>query len=251
MQFKITGTKRSSMCEGRTTGDAYAFAEIDGDTCTLLHETTACKDFLNDFAFVENNKTKNFSIYGFPSHYRNYMEGKKHFPIVYQIMDSGTTFEKSRKADELSSAQKKEWNHMDKNWENVQAFLNSIEKYLNFKYKTKVERIEENVWIFHVPLRWMKVHYGISAYTLSIRMSKYNDTKVKDWTELDKNKITNTGLVSNYPKWKAALQHINENGYVEYRDVSKWIENPQGNNSQIHNNGIMNLAQHLGLKAGF
>ena len=57
--------KRSKLCEGRNYGVGFTILNKKGSKFETYLPFTACRDYLNDFAYVESTKKEIGSIYGY------------------------------------------------------------------------------------------------------------------------------------------------------------------------------------------
>lgn len=151
--------KRSKLGEGRNFGVGFTILNKIGSKFETYLPFTACRDYLNDFAYVENTKKKIGLIYGYNHKLLNCFDNKN---IVYFGVNTlHKKYEKYDKFDELQ-------NILINNYKNLELFLNTIEYQLNIKIKTSIE-LDEDTLIIKCSKFWVKSTPLISVYTLLIR----------------------------------------------------------------------------------
>lgn len=152
--------KRSTLGEGRNYGIGFSILNKKGNKFETYLPFTACRDYLNDFIFIEKFKTEIGTAYGYNHKILNCFENKRYFYIgvnTLHFKSSGNWNLKEEATNLLIS-----------NYKNLESFLNQIEDNLNFKSRTTIE-VDEDTLIFKVPIYWSKSSPLISIYTLLIR----------------------------------------------------------------------------------
>jgi len=152
--------KRSTLGEGRDYGIGFSILNKINSKFETYLPFTACRDYLNDFVYVERTKTEIGETHGYDHKVLNCFENKKYFYIgvnTLHYQDSGN-WDKKEEATNL----------LINNYKNLESFLNQIEDNFKFKSRTTIE-VDEDVLIFKVPIYWSKSAPLISAYTLLIR----------------------------------------------------------------------------------
>lgn len=155
--------KRSSLNEGRNYGIGFAILKPVNSTKTkfeTLNAFTACRDYLNDFSYVEYTKKEIGKIHGYNHKLLNIFNRKRLFYLGVNTLN----FNNNGIWADKKQAQKLLIN----NYKFLQTFLNRIETQLNLKTQTEIT-VDEDVLIFKAPLYWTKTTALISAYTLLIR----------------------------------------------------------------------------------
>lgn len=152
--------KRSELSEGRDYGVGFTILNKKGSKFETYLPFTACRDYLNDFAYVESTKKEIGKIYGYNHKLLNCFDNKNivYFGVNTLHYKSGNNYDKF---DELQ-------NILINNYENLQRFLNEIENLLNIKIKTSIE-LDEDTLIIKCSKFWVKSTPLISVYTLLIR----------------------------------------------------------------------------------
>ncbi len=171
---------RSKLCEGRSCGFGGGFAVVNTDKSEVEMKmpATACGDFLAEV--VHSEKTgKSWSIYGFQTKKENIYDLKNG---VTHIVNSILPLNNAGKHAEYD----KEFAALEKNWKNIEKFLNWFENKFDIKIKTKISRIEENKYLFTFSLWWTNGTYKISLYKFLSRAAIYYDGKQDPVEYLDK-----------------------------------------------------------------
>jgi hypothetical protein len=152
--------KRSNLNEGRNFGVGFTILNKKGSKFETYLPFTACRDYLNDFAYVESTKNEIGEIYGYNHKLLNCFDNKNivYFGVNTLHYRSGNNYDKF---DELQQI-------LINNYKNLELFLNTIENQLGIKIKTKIE-LEEDTLIIKCSKFWVKSTPLISVYTLLIR----------------------------------------------------------------------------------
>ncbi len=154
--------KRSKLCEGRSFG--IGFTILNKDKSKFKFKTflpfTACRDYLNDFSYVEYTKKEIGSIHGYNHKLKNCFNRKRVFYIGVNTLH----YNKSGNWHYFDDCKKT----LKNNYKNLQLFLNKFEELIGLKSKTTI-KLDEDVLIFKAPIYWSKNTALISAYTLLIR----------------------------------------------------------------------------------
>lgn len=152
--------KRSKLNEGRNYGVGFTILNKKSSKFETYLPFTACRDYLNDFAYVESTKKEIGEIYGYNHKLLNCFDNKNivYFGVNTLHYRSGNNYDKF---DELQQI-------LINNYKNLELFLNTIENQLGIKIKTKIE-LEEDTLIIKCSKFWVKSTPLISVYTLLIR----------------------------------------------------------------------------------
>lgn len=152
--------KRSKLSEGRNYGVGFTILNKKGSKFETYLPFTACRDYLNDFAYVESTKKEIGSIYGYDHKLLNCFDNKNivYFGVKTLHRNNQGNYDKF---DELQDI-------LINNYKNLELFLNTIEHQLGIKIKTKIE-LDEDALIIKCSKFWVKSTPLISVYTLLIR----------------------------------------------------------------------------------
>jgi hypothetical protein len=152
--------KRSTLGEGRNYGIGFSILNKIGNKFETYLPFTACRDYLNDFIFVEKFKKEIGTAYGYNHKILNCFENKRFFYIGVNTLhyNGGNNWNLKDEATSLLIA----------NYKNLESFLNKIEDNLKFESRTTIE-VDEDTLILKVPIYWSKSTPLISIYTLLIR----------------------------------------------------------------------------------
>ena len=167
--------KRSKLCEGRDFGVGFTILNKKGSKFETYLPFTACRDYLNDFAYVESTKKEIGEIYGYNHKLLNCFDNKNivYFGVNTLHYKGGNNY---NKFDELQ-------NILINNYKNLELFLNRIEDNLGVKIKTSIE-LDEDTLIIKCSKFWVKSTPLISVYTLLIRCY-FNIETIEDKSLID------------------------------------------------------------------
>lgn len=152
--------KRSKLSEGRNYGVGFTILNKKGSKFETYLPFTACRDYLNDFAYVESMKKEIGEIYGYNHKLLNCFDNKN---IVYFGVNT-LHYKMGKNYDKFDELQ----NILINNYKNLELFLNRIEDNLGVKIKTSIE-LDEDTLIIKCSKFWVKSTPLISVYTLLIR----------------------------------------------------------------------------------
>jgi hypothetical protein len=153
--------KRSSLNEGRDYGIGFAILnKINNDKYETYNAFTACKDYLNDFSYVEYTKKEIEEIHGYKHKLLNCFDNKKHFYLGVKTLH----YKNNNKWNNFENCQKE----LVENYKILEKFLNKIEKKLKLSNTSKIT-LDEDTLIIKAPIYWTKTSALISVYTLLIR----------------------------------------------------------------------------------
>ena len=152
--------ERSKLSEGRNYGVGFTILNKKGSKFETYLPFTACRDYLNDFAYVESTKNEIGEIYGYNHKLLNCFDNKNivYFGVNTLHYEGGNYY---AKFDELQ-------NILINNYKNLELFLNRIEDNLGVKIKSSIE-LDEDTLIIKCSKFWVKSTPLISVYTLLIR----------------------------------------------------------------------------------
>ena len=174
--------QRSKLYEGRDFGVGFTILNKKGSKFETYLPFTACRDYLNDFAYVESTKKEIGEIYGYNHKLLNCFDNKN---IVYFGVNT-LHYKGGKNYDKFDKLQ----NILINNYKNLELFLNTIEKQLGIKIKSSIE-LDEDTLIIKCSKFWVKSTPLISVYTLLIRCY-FN-------IDLTENKLTIDILKDNKP----------------------------------------------------
>ena len=216
---------RSKLSEGRNFGIGFTFLELEKEGFKPLFPFTCCRDYLNDFTYIENTQKSLKAIHGFTHNHCDYLKGKRTFFMGVKALDYNT---KSRTWGPLEEARK----ILLSNIENLIKNINVIEKEFSLARRTKYRIIEDTI-VLEVPMFWIKSTPLISLYTLIIRCmfnyeGEYDKVKYLNHTTfIDKDMFYRINIVS-------ALDNVES-----LKEVKKSTYKYPGTTcSIVHNHGI-------------
>lgn len=154
---------RRKLIEGRNYGFGFAFLDkINDEDFETMHAFTACKDFLNDFVYVENTEDKFKKVYGFHHKKTGKFNNKRYFYLGVKAIDFKND-SKWKKLNELKKA-------LNDNTDTLIKSINMLEDYMRFTMsRTSLEAVIDDTIVLKVPIKWFNNSVLISLYTLYIR----------------------------------------------------------------------------------
>lgn len=153
--------KRSKLNEGRSFGIGFSILNKIGKKFETYLPFTACRDYLNDFIFVESEKKEIGNAHGYRHKILNCFERKRFFFLGVNTLNKNNN-------NGLWDLKEEALVILINNYKNLESFINKIELDLGLKSKTTIE-LDEDTLIFRVPVYWSKRTPLISVYTLLIR----------------------------------------------------------------------------------
>ena len=223
--------QRSKLCEGRDFGVGFTILNKKGSKFETYLPFTACRDYLNDFAYVESTKKEIGEIYGYNHKLLNCFDNKN---IVYFGVKTlhRNNQGKYDKFDELQ-------NILINNYKNLQIFLNRIETDLNIKIKTRIE-LDEDTLIIKCSKFWVKSTPLISVYTLLIRCYFNTDLEGNSIVDILKNNIPfiNDDSMMKRPCIDFYELYMNNKNKFINPNYNRYDLVKEGKPSLIHNFGI-------------
>lgn len=220
---------RSILSEGRCYGFGFSVLDKISDTdFNTMMAFTCCKDYINDFVYVEQTGEKLEKVYGFSHDYTGKLKDQEYFYLGIRPLHFADT-RPYTKFDELSDLIKS-------NNSNLITFLNKLEELFKLETFTILDSIQEDVLILKVPIFWAKFGFLISLYTLYIRcfMNITKEELTEDIHEIFINHKVNFMMEDNmlYEGSKKAFEADIFNELLNYKFPGKT------NSHHIHNFGI-------------
>lgn len=224
--------QRSKLCEGRNYGVGFTILNKKGSKFETYLPFTACRDYLNDFAYVESTKKEIGEIYGYNHKLLNCFDNKNivYFGVKALHYNNGGKYDKFDKLQNI----------LINNYKNLELFLNRIETNLGIIIKSSIE-LDEETLIIKCSKFWVKSTPLISVYTLLIRCYFNIDLTVFNATVdiLKNNKpFINTDSMMKKPCIDFYEMYLNnKNKFInpDYNDFGLVQNNNPG---LIHNFGI-------------
>ena len=224
--------KRSSLSEGRNYGVGFTILNKKGSKFKTYLPFTACRDYLNDFAYVESTKKEIGKIYGYNHKLLNCFDKKNIVYFGVKALNYNNNNGNYEKFDELQ-------NILVNNYKNLELFLNTIENQLGIKIKSSIE-LDEDTLIIKCSKFWVKSTPLISVYTLLIRCYFNTDLEGNSIVDILKNNVPfinadsmmKKSCINFYELYlnnKSKFINPDYNGYGLVKD---------GNPGLIHNFGI-------------
>ena len=220
--------KRSSLSEGRNYGIGFAILKPNSNKTKFetLNAFTACRDYLNDFSYVEYTKKEIGKIHGYNHKLLNVFDNKRLFYLGVNTLhrNHGSIWDKKEEA----------LNILITNYKNLEKLLNKFEDKLGLKTKSSIE-LDEDTLIIKAPIYWTKTTALISVYTLLIRcyfnIQDFNDDNFEELLKTHKCFISDDSMYI-----KNCLKFYN-NPKLKYHKINYDNYNIK-QSGQIHNFGI-------------
>lgn len=233
---------RKELSEGRTFGIGFGILKKNSNKkYETLHAITACKDYLNDFVFIENTKKPLSKIHGFKHFYTGELVNKRFFYLSISAVEKNHTGDGG-------------WKNLVKcrdilktNIKTLIFNINKLEEYLGiFSSRTSLKGISKdgNI-VLRVPIFWSKFPFLISLYTLFLRCV-FN--KKEEFTDLKKELVKHNPFIE---QDKYLLQSIVS--FLKIDKLKKQIINYKIPNlsipvGEIHNGGIVKWVKQINKK---
>ena len=232
--------KRSSLNEGRNFGIGFAILKPVNKSKTKFETEnafTACRDYLNDFSYVEHTKKEIGYIHGYDHKLKNCFNNKRLFYIGANTLNYNGGSVWKDKEEALKS--------LSSNYKNLEKLLNKFEEKLNLKSRTSII-LDEDTLILKAPIYWTKTTALISVYTLIIRCY-FN---VSDFTDDNFEEIlkTHKPFISGDSYYIKNCVLFYNNPQIKY-DKIMYDKLEIKDKSTIHNFGIDGFLKHELIKS--
>lgn len=223
---------RTNLIEGRNYGVGFTILNKKGSKFETYLPFTACRDYLNDFAYVESTKKEIDKIYGYNHKLLNCFDNKNivYFGVNALHYKNGGEYAKFNELQET----------LINNYKNLKLFLNRIETNLGIKIKTSIE-LDEDTLIIKCSKFWTKSTPLISVYTLLIRCY-FNIDLTENKTTLD-NLKDNIPFINDDSMMKKPCVDFYE---MYLKNKNKFI-NPDYNNFGLVKEGSPSLIHNFGI----
>jgi len=175
----IDKENRNKLTEGRTSGMGFAFLKRDTPTVfKTVQPISACKDFLNEILFAEKTGILLPSVYGLK--YKKVLNifNRNYAFIGIKILPH--RFNGPNKNDDRIA--------FNKNYHNLQNFMNQIEEGFKIRYNTKIIKANEDMFVVKMPIFWTNTLYLLSLYTLLLRAYQAYDNSLPAIEYIEKGK---------------------------------------------------------------
>lgn len=230
-------TTRKKLNEGRNYGVGFSiYKKTKKNNYNAVIPFTACRDFLNDIAYVENTKQDLAQIYGFKYTNNNILKNTRKLYVGVNILhyNSGTSWNDYDKAIKL----------LINNHKILEYNLNQIEKKLKLKTLTKIIIKDNNLFI-STSKYWLKNSALISVYTLFIRLLFHIDIKYST------DELINLLISDNFKTFIFNDEYFKQYLVIFLKNIRyNYTKNYQYGNSSyaIHNDGIISYIDKHNLK---
>lgn len=231
--------KRGILNEGRDFGLGFSILKRkeEGVYDTMM-PFTACKDYLNDFVYVEGTGKALDSIYGFQHKYTGEFKDKDCFLLGLRPLHTnhGSTYKDFDKIKDF----------LNSNKVNIVRFINNLEVTFGVKELTTLENHIDDVLILKCNIFWFKFSFLFSLFGLLIRcFLDVTEEEVKkdvlSLIETRKNCFI-TGDISLLMSIQKNFTKFDLDKFLDY----KYQDNP--NSSTLHNYGVVGRMQEINRK---
>jgi hypothetical protein len=229
--------KRKTYGEGRNWGMGFTFLKKDSkNNFTATEDFTCCKDFLNERFFTEHTNIRD-EIFSYITEKK---EGYFDNAIVYMGIKilprrGDTTYNYAHREF------KTDVDILNKNYKQLQKFMNYINDISGFKYPITIVKKPNNIFVVSFSKEWTDSSYLVSLISFLLRVGMfYNDEDYKgDFVKYlnDSSKTYNqveNGLLQHCIK---ILNKAIENkglAFMQKQDLEGFKQNPPS----IHNVGM-------------
>lgn len=240
---------RSQLYEGRICGLGFGFAKkIDDTHYQLMQPISTCKDYLNDFIYYHKYKSE-ISCYGLKVPYsKNSLFFDKENYLFIQVLDC---YINDGSYEHLS----REIKLLDDNYEYLEKTVQDFEEYFGLKSRTKITKVQDNLYMLSFGKEWIKSPYTLSFYTLMIRVFAKLDRSEYSIEEFVQIVLSNESsskkfYVSTLDMDRSLFQFwiylVNTHKKNTYK---KLIENKYPHNDIVtyHNQGFYSIIDRLGI----
>lgn len=226
---------RKKLDEGRSFGIGFSILnKINKNKYQTYLPFTACRDYLNDFAYVENTGKEIGKIYGYNHKYLGCFLNKKYFYIGVNTLhynDNNCNWIKFEESSKL----------LIDNYKVLEKFLNFIEEKTGIKSRTTIE-LDEDTLIVRAPIYWSKNTALISVYTLFIRC--YFNLKEEDLNKEFYEMLNNNPFISEDKYLKTNCITFCKKLDIDksfFNNINYGVETMEKKNikNHIHNYGIV------------
>jgi hypothetical protein len=220
---------RKKLKEGRRFGIGFTILEDLKKSYKPLLPFTACRDYLNDFTYIENTKKELSEIHGYKHEYVGYLSNRKRIYIGVRALDhkNGNSWNEKTKATEL----------LKSNHKNLLKIINSVEKEFRLRGRTRIEVVGDTL-VFNAPVFWMKSSPLISLYTLLIRClfnytGEYDLSKIKNHVTIIDSDRLYVNTISTAIEFSNRIIEVKKKEYKYPGTTSNYIH-PHGISSLIN-----------------
>ena len=179
----IDNKNRNILNEGRSNQMGFAFLKkLDETKFETVQPISPCKDYLNVVVWAEH-VDKQILAYGLNYIKQNIFNGDYAY-ICFKMCPY--------KYDNIYNKKQllKDIEAIDNNYQNLNLYINEIEKLLDLKNFTIIKKLKSNLFLVYVPIYWTTYTYTISLYSLLLRACQLYNSDDGDVIEyLSTNKI--------------------------------------------------------------
>lgn len=169
--------ERKKLGEGRNYGLGFSILEkLSPKKFQTYMPYTACKDYLNDFAYVESEKREIGSIHGYNHKLLNKFDKVHYFHLGVKPLHYNNSSTFWNKFDEAQLT-------LIKNFKTLEKILNDFEAKIGIKTRSSIIVLDDKSIIVKSPIYWLKKTWLISVFTLIIRC--YYNVEENNYTTIE------------------------------------------------------------------
>lgn len=218
----VSNHPRSVLTEGRNYGLGFGFAKKDGNVLTSVMPISPCKDYLNDVVYTEKTG-KPYSAWGLSTKKTGCFDDGNAYLVMSVCL-------KGARSSYSYETYEKDKESLAKNAGYMQEAINWFEEKFGVNGRTKIEKIEDNLYVAIAPLFWVEATYLISLYALILRcaMEKSSGPAMEV--------LTKDAPSGDYGSAQAAVPKVEQmlGGKIPKQDMSKPFS--------VHNEGIVSFS---------
>ena len=246
---------RKKLNEGRNHGIGFGILNKTKKGYDSITEISACKDYYNDFIFIEREDPKNFGIaHGFKWDRQEYFKDKDYMLIVLTSLDYKGSHKEYAKIDEVNSCLKnnhpiilKKIREFENKFFPKEESKSEVVEFTKVNYHTRCGESAEEGLVIKVPLYWTTYAHLTSLYMLLWRVLlnvKEEDTIVDIKPLIDNDVYLWNTVKKLFKLKKAETLHANypytKNKFDTYSvhdyGIQAWLNNNKNEYFQKENN---------------
>lgn len=160
---------RNVLSEGRNWGLGFAFCKkVDSTSYETIQPISACKDYLNDVIFIEY-RNKPITACGLKlTEKSGLFDNKLKAFLAIKILP--IQYEKSYHFNHRNYEDDKKL--LASNYTNIQKFVNYFEEKFNFKTRTTIHPVNDDMYLVKFSKKWCTSTYAISLYSFLLRVAQ-------------------------------------------------------------------------------
>jgi hypothetical protein len=225
----IENKNRNNLSEGRRYELGFAFLKREAANRYIeVMPRSTCKDYLNDVVIAEKYGKEYPPVYGFSYTPMGLFKNRQLAYMSISMLDYKSPYSSWQDYDKFVKL-------LNKNYLNMQYYINSIEEALGIKKRTKLIKKGDNLIVSHFSKKWVDQTYLISLYSFLFRIAIYCDDKIA-YTDFKKDFIQETSVGYTYKNYKDRLDKLIKRGIFNNLDIDE-----SSSIDSVHSNGFFSL----------